>query len=630
MMGHNDRSFRTTFFVLALFLLFVGLCTSAYAAGTTYTYDVSPSGMVHVTIHPDSMTSFYIPITAENITVNGAACKSYPNWSKFRYELTLSGLTEGATVAYDWPDGALTWPERRTMSTLLMDVDNKWYTDNFYTEGPAEVTIILPQKAQPVDYKEQRSTYKTETGSDGRVRVIFDVPAGLKTTWMGVSYRYPWVQTYTTYGQSPLILRYPAILCNKPYYMAKVKQFYDACWSFYNTYKNEMSWAPPFDITIDLTSWVQGYGAAFTTGRGVIFNYRSVTGFEYPPVTDGNNLMGAYHEMSHIFQPAGYPEFIGGHTWSCFLTMDYDWNDSEATPIIMERKSHGDTADKIIIDGYKAYEQLYKDGVVPSTWLRWPDDLEQKIHAAGCKISEGQLHEKSQAYVMLRLERDYGMSFWGKYARVFIDSGICYDIDEPFKQKIVAAQMSRAQGQDLTEYLSKLTNMDLSVKIEGEGKNLVSNGTMDKEGGWKLESENPGASMVLDNTVGHYGKGSLKLTCTEPNDARAMQTIKVQPNTYYLLSAWVKTDVPFGVSGACLSVSGDRGSMPLIGLSDGWKQRALPFYSGDASEIDIQLREGWPGMPTTGTVWFDDVRLYPLFTKNGWNEFNSLGTEGKG
>jgi hypothetical protein len=625
MKGLHDRIFRITIYVLMLALLLMGLCASAYAAKATYTYDVSPDGQVRVTIHPGSVMSLYVPVTAENLTVNGARSYVEKNWNKFRNELILSEVSADAVLTYDWPDGALTFPERISESSLIRDADNKWYTDNFYTEGPAEVTIILPSKAEIIDCRDQKCEYRTETGKDGRVRAIFDVPSGLKTAWMGVSYRYPWVEKYATYGQSPMYVRYPAILGKHPYYMAKVKSFHDACWGFYKTYKNEMSWAPPFDVEVFLISWIQGYGGAYTTGRGIMFNYRSVAGFEYPPVTYDGALMGAYHEMSHIFQPAGYPDFIGGHTWTCYHTMLYDWNDFPTIGEILEKKAHSYTADQDIMNGYPVYEQLYKKGVVPSTWFRWPDELEEKIKAEGCKISMGQLHEKSQAYVMLRLERDYGKSFWGKYARVFIDSGICYDLDEPVRQQIVAAQMSRAAGQDLTEYLSKLSGCDLSVKIEGEGKNLISNGTMDKESGWGLEAWKPGAKMDWDSRVGYGGKGCLRLTCNEPNDVKAMQTVKVQPNTYYLLSAWVKTDVPLGPSGACLSLSGDRGTMHLIGTSDGWKQRALPFYSGDATEMDVQLRLGWSDTPTTGTVWFDDVKLYPLFSKNGWDQFNNLG-----
>lgn len=614
--------------VLIFLLLSMALAGFAAPGAARYTYDVSPEGMVHVTIAPGTATSLLLPVTAENVKATDLKYDLKKDWKNFRAETEITPTGESPTISYDWPDGALPWPQK--ISDWLQQSEIKWCTDNFYTVGPAEVTIILPPGAEVLEYRELNCPKNTTTGSDGRVHVTFDVPDAKKVSWLGVVYKYLWAEKYSIYGKSPLPLYYPTVLGRYPEYMAKVKELYAACQEFYSTYQTELKYTPPADVKICLVSWIQGYGGAYTAGSGIHFNYRGTAGFEWPPVTDGGRLMGAYHEMGHAFQPDGYPEYIGGHTWTAYLTMDYDWNSFPTVKAVADRKLAGGSADAEFAKAYPIFVELNNRGILPGLWYKWADENPQALaylKEKGCSYGVSALHEKSEAYAMLKMERDFGKAFWGRYGNVFLSSGLSYSLDEPVQQKLVAAQMSIAQGKDLTQYFSDLTKCDLSVKLSGEGSNILST----KQSAWKLESWKPGSRMIWDEKITHSGKASIRLESTSDNDLKVLQVVKVEPKTYYLLTAWVKTkDVPVSPIGATIcTLPDDSGTRQVRGTTE-WRQLSLPVYSGDKTEITVCMRIGWSGQPTSGVAWFDDIKLMPLFSKNGWKEFQTLGVVNPG
>jgi murein DD-endopeptidase MepM/ murein hydrolase activator NlpD len=127
----------------------------------------------------------------------------------------------------------------------------------------------------------------------------------------------------------------------------------------------------------------------------------------------------------------------------------------------------------------------------------------------------------------------------------------------------------------------------------------------------------PDVTMVWDNTQAVQGSKSVKIVADVPNDARWVQTVAVQPDTDYRLSGWIKTENVAHTSetvdaGANLSLYGtwDRTS-GLFGTSD-WTYVTLDFNSGSNTQVTIAARLGYWGGTTTGTAWFDDLRLEPL------------------
>jgi len=130
--------------------------------------------------------------------------------------------------------------------------------------------------------------------------------------------------------------------------------------------------------------------------------------------------------------------------------------------------------------------------------------------------------------------------------------------------------------------------------------------------------------LTWDNTESHSGDKSVKITNNEPNDARWIQTVTVEPYTQYRLSGWIKTEnvahtVETEDAGANLSVY----SLPhlrvftygggLLGTND-WTYVSLSFNSGEVTEVIVAARLGYMCGITTGTAWFDDLQLEPIHT----------------
>lgn len=630
MKGFMNRYHLTLFavFLMVWMLLSVSVFASD-APMASYTYDVSADGPVHVTIRPGDVRTILIPVTAENIKASDMTYDLAKDWELFRYTVNITQTGDNPTLSYDWPEGALPWPVKN--SDYLQESDKKWFTDTFWVAGPAEVTIILPEGAEPWEIRDRDLPHRQETGSDGRIRVVFTIQdnkiISWKETknmpWMGLVYKFPWANKYSVYGKSPLPLYYPTVLGKYPEYMTKLKEFYAANEEFYATYEKRMKFVPPHDISINIISWIQGYGGAYTAGKGVYYNYRGITSFEWPPIKFGGNLMGAYHEMAHAFQPICAPWYIGGHTWTAYWTMDYDYNCFPTIAEVVKKKQEGVKPDDWMRGAYEMFKAMREQGLVPGLWYKWPeDDPKIKSFPGMEKYYRGaaEMQELASAYVQLTLAREFGDEFWGKYYKTCLDLGASTDIDEPIQQKLVAALISRAAGKDLTSMLEKLTGCDLTVTLDQPGDNLIVNGGMEEEGSWKLDAWQKDAVMSWDDEVSRSGKRSLRLDCPAPNDAHIDQVIKLKPNTPYILTAWIKTkDIGNGTSGASLCLFPGNASRILRGTND-WQKIVFPIYSGDTGEVTVGLRIGWFSEPTAGTAWIDDVELIPLFSEKGWKQ----------
>lgn len=122
----------------------------------------------------------------------------------------------------------------------------------------------------------------------------------------------------------------------------------------------------------------------------------------------------------------------------------------------------------------------------------------------------------------------------------------------------------------------------------------------------------------------HRGAKSFKISTSEPHHLRWVQPLRLEPNANYLLTAWVRTqDVAHSQPGDAF----DRGanaaiqfmspgqfpehSEAVIGTNE-WRQLSLRFATKELIDIEVQLQLGGYGAITTGTVWFDDVRLKRL------------------
>ena len=587
---------------------------AATEARAKYTFDVPLDGPVHVTIRPHAAGTLALPVTAENVKAEGLKYELKKNWESFTANAEISLTGPNPVLTYDWPDGTLPWPIK--VSNWLSESDRRWFADTFRIIGPAEAAVVLPPGTTVMECREWDCPKREEKTADGRVRVVFDVPDGKKVNWMGVIYSRPWEDRYAVYGESPTPVYYPKVLAKNAEYMERVKRLYDAAREFYQDYAKRLTYTPDGDIRQYAISWLQGYGGAFCTGRNCYYDYRRVAAFEWPPLTDGGRLMGAYHEMGHCFQPEGLPDYLGSHTWTAWITMDYDWNSFPTPAEVQKRKEAGGKADTRYVDAYKLYRTMREKKMVPPVWYKWPEpspEIEAYLKEQKCPERFGVVRECASTCIMLTLERELTPGFWGRFGKVCNGSGVLYEgVAEPVQQQIVTALLSAAAGQDLTKRLTELTDCDLAVELRGAGQNLLAD---DK---WTLDAWQPSARFERDTSVRRGGSAALKLTCPEPNDARLVQKVAVEPKTYYLVTGWIRTEgIPDGLSGVTIGVIPDPVSQTITGKRD-WKRLGRVFFSGDSGETTIALRLGWNGQPVAGTVWFDDVELFPLLTKQGW------------
>jgi len=152
------------------------------------------------------------------------------------------------------------------------------------------------------------------------------------------------------------------------------------------------------------------------------------------------------------------------------------------------------------------------------------------------------------------------------------------------------------------------------------GQNLLINGSFE-DGvepstpvGWSRGTDLGGASLTWESTVARDGFWSVRVSNPTENESWWYQIITLEPNRNYLFSGWIKTDSVAHTRGAvdaganlCL-LSTPLRTAPLIGTND-WTYVRLVFNSGPTGRVVVCARLGHGAGWTTGTAWFDDLRV---------------------
>ena len=128
-------------------------------------------------------------------------------------------------------------------------------------------------------------------------------------------------------------------------------------------------------------------------------------------------------------------------------------------------------------------------------------------------------------------------------------------------------------------------------------------------------------SWVSD--VSRRGQHSVRISASSPDDAAWVQTVPVLPHTLYRLSGWIKTDgVPStSSSGANLGFFGTWTHTPGLTGTHRRTFASVVMDSGDQNQLTIGARLGYWADTTTGTAWFDDLKLAPVLPLDpapGW------------
>jgi len=129
--------------------------------------------------------------------------------------------------------------------------------------------------------------------------------------------------------------------------------------------------------------------------------------------------------------------------------------------------------------------------------------------------------------------------------------------------------------------------------------------------GWRTARFERGQADFGVDTLAHTGQHSVRITSRDGADAGWTTVVVVKPYAKYRLSGWIRTDnVEAGTGkGALLNVHNMEGAQTtaVTGTSD-WTTVELTFDTGAHDAVQVNCLFGGWGR-STGTAWFDDVKL---------------------
>ena len=146
---------------------------------------------------------------------------------------------------------------------------------------------------------------------------------------------------------------------------------------------------------------------------------------------------------------------------------------------------------------------------------------------------------------------------------------------------------------------------------------------------WTTSAWQETAAFGWDAIVRHTGMRSGKVSALTANDAGWYQAVTLEPDTNYLLSGWIKTqsvansaESTNAGANLCLQGASVR-TRPLVGTND-WTYVRLVFNSGATGQVTIGARIGFYSGTTTGTAWFDDIRVTAIRATDPHPRWNVL------
>ncbi len=156
-----------------------------------------------------------------------------------------------------------------------------------------------------------------------------------------------------------------------------------------------------------------------------------------------------------------------------------------------------------------------------------------------------------------------------------------------------------------------------SVKIQNPGFEEVNANKIDFWIQHHYESGAGVASFSFDDKIFHSGKRSAVIQNNKVDDSRYKQTIKVESNTLYKLSCWIKTENIGKVGTAAnLSIEGllDT-SNEVKGTTTKWTQAVIYGKTlENQTSLILTVGIGGYGHENTGKAWFDDVKVEKITT----------------
>lgn len=150
---------------------------------------------------------------------------------------------------------------------------------------------------------------------------------------------------------------------------------------------------------------------------------------------------------------------------------------------------------------------------------------------------------------------------------------------------------------------------------------------------WRLdEFRKDGTTVKIEQWDAHGGNNYVTLENREDNDARLIQTVKIEDNTKYRVSGWIKTEnVSQEGIGANLSLNEHWFiSREIKGTNNKWEY--VEFYlsaTKGLSTVTVCLRLGGYGGTSTGKASFDDISMVKVDKVPGGDRTFTIGRADK-
>jgi len=163
--------------------------------------------------------------------------------------------------------------------------------------------------------------------------------------------------------------------------------------------------------------------------------------------------------------------------------------------------------------------------------------------------------------------------------------------------------------------LSAAASQEAGAKDAKAAGNLLPNPSFEVKsgsgaGGWSTQAwSGKDRAVWKADSPGRTGNRCVSIQSAKGSDAAWIAIVKVQPNTRYELSGWIKTRAIRGAKGAMMNVQAVRGSetRAITGTSN-WTRVSRVFNTGPRSTIQVNCLFGGWGR-STGQAWYDDVSL---------------------
>ncbi|QOV42680.1 chitinase [Streptomyces chromofuscus] len=166
--------------------------------------------------------------------------------------------------------------------------------------------------------------------------------------------------------------------------------------------------------------------------------------------------------------------------------------------------------------------------------------------------------------------------------------------------------MDRARGRRRTRIWSGAVTAALALTLSATGQASAADINNAKNAGFESGLTNWTCSAGSGTTVAspvHGGSSALKATPAGQDNARCTQTVAVQPNSTYRLSAWVQGGYAYlGATG-----TGTTDVSTWTPDSSSWKELSTTFTTGSSTRSVTIYTHGWYGQ---AAYYADDVSVF--------------------